>query len=66
MAAISARIEGSVDPRFTRVRDAFAENLTTGADVGAGCCVYTRGRMVVACGAVWRTATSSGPGRKTR
>jgi CubicO group peptidase (beta-lactamase class C family) len=47
MPAPSARIEGSVDPRFARVRDAFAENLTTGADVGAACCVYARGRMVV-------------------
>lgn len=41
------RIEGRVDSRFARVRDAFAENFASGGDVGAACCVYVRGRVVV-------------------
>jgi CubicO group peptidase (beta-lactamase class C family) len=40
-------IHGDVDPRFTRVRDAFAENFARRGDVGAACCVYHRGRPVV-------------------
>ena len=47
MSAKSVRIGGTVDPRFARVRDAFAENFATGADVGAACCVHLRDRTVV-------------------
>ena len=47
MSASTPRIEGTVDPRFSRVRDAFARNFTDGGDVGAACCVYLRGRIVV-------------------
>jgi CubicO group peptidase (beta-lactamase class C family) len=47
VSANGFHIGGSVDPRFGRVRDAFADNLASGADVGAACCVYVRGRVVV-------------------
>src|SRR5262249_15413568 len=47
MSASTPRIEGTVEPRFSRVRDAFARNFTEGGDVGAACCVYLRGRIVV-------------------
>jgi CubicO group peptidase (beta-lactamase class C family) len=40
-------VHGDVEPRFTRVRDAFAENFARRGDVGAACCVYHRGRPVV-------------------
>lgn len=36
-----------IAPGFEAVRDAFAENLTEGRDVGASCCVYWKGRKVV-------------------
>jgi CubicO group peptidase (beta-lactamase class C family) len=40
-------VAGHVDPRFARVRDAFADNFAHHGDVGAACCVYWRGRPVV-------------------
>lgn len=40
-------VHGDVDPRFARVRDAFAENFARSGDVGAACCVFHRGRPVV-------------------
>jgi CubicO group peptidase (beta-lactamase class C family) len=40
-------IDGSCDPRFAAVRDAFAENFTLREEVGAGVTVILGGRMVV-------------------
>lgn len=40
-------IHGRAEPRFARVRDAFAENFARHGDAGAACCVYHRGRPVV-------------------
>lgn len=40
-------VDGHVEPGFEGVRDAFAANLTSGRDVGAGCCVHVHGRKVV-------------------
>lgn len=40
-------VEGSCEPRFRRVREAFEANLARGLDVGAACCVHHRGRRVV-------------------
>src|SRR5262249_52656210 len=46
-AAVAVEIHGEADPRFGRVREAFAENFAHHAEVGAACCVYHRGRPVV-------------------
>src|SRR5262245_4226827 len=40
-------IHGQCDPRFTAVREAFAENFATRAEVGAAVCVYVEGKPVV-------------------
>src|SRR2546425_3317111 len=40
-------IHGQCDPRFTAVRDAFADNFATRGDVGAAVCVYMEGTSVV-------------------
>ena len=40
-------IDGSCDPRFTAVRDAFAANFDQGLDVGASVCVVHDGETVV-------------------
>src|SRR5262249_10937802 len=40
-------IHGETAARFSRVREAFAENFARHAEVGAACCVYHRGRPVV-------------------
>ena len=44
---IETRVQGSVGKGFEPVRDAFAANFEHLGDVGAACCVYVRGRMVV-------------------
>jgi CubicO group peptidase (beta-lactamase class C family) len=44
---MTVEIHGACEPRFTKVRDAFAENFTKHGDVGAACAVYHRGRLVV-------------------
>ena len=41
------RLQGKCDPRFTAVRDAFADNFTKRDDVGAAVCVYVDGKPVV-------------------
>ncbi|MDT7580246.1 MAG: hypothetical protein QOK35_1510, partial [Pseudonocardiales bacterium] len=40
-------VEGTCDPAFAGVRDAFAANLADGADLGASVAVYVDGRAVV-------------------
>ncbi|HTS24742.1 MAG TPA: serine hydrolase domain-containing protein [Bryobacteraceae bacterium] len=40
-------VQGFVCDRFDRVRAALAENLASGADVGASCCVTVEGETVV-------------------
>ncbi len=40
-------IHGSCDGRFSRVREAFAENFASRGEVGAGVCVRVGGRTVV-------------------
>jgi CubicO group peptidase (beta-lactamase class C family) len=40
-------IHGNFDPRFTRVRDALAANLASGADIGASVAVCIDGEFVV-------------------
>ncbi|HEV8715394.1 MAG TPA: serine hydrolase domain-containing protein [Candidatus Binatia bacterium] len=41
------QLQGTCDPRFTAVRDAFAENFEAGGEVGAAVCVYVDGKPVV-------------------
>ncbi len=43
----TAQIQGQCDPRFTAVRQAFAENFEKRGDVGAAVCVYVEGKPVV-------------------
>jgi CubicO group peptidase (beta-lactamase class C family) len=40
-------VQGTVDPRFEAVRDAFEQNFKAHGEVGAACCVYHEGRTVV-------------------
>ena len=40
-------VQGFVADKFSRVRDAFEENFTSGADVGASCCATVEGETVV-------------------
>ena len=40
-------VRGFVADRFSAVREAFEENLASGADVGASCCVTLEGETVV-------------------
>jgi CubicO group peptidase (beta-lactamase class C family) len=40
-------VEGKVEPRFEKVRDVFAANLASGADVGASFCATADGEVVV-------------------
>jgi CubicO group peptidase (beta-lactamase class C family) len=44
---MQAQLNGQVDARFARVRDAFAENFTRRGEVGAACAVLHRGALVV-------------------
>ena len=39
-------LNGSVEPRYESVRDAFAENFASQGDVGAAVAVYRHGRLV--------------------
>jgi CubicO group peptidase (beta-lactamase class C family) len=45
--SMHARIEGECDPRFSRVRDAFAENFNKQGEVGAAVAVVVDGGPVV-------------------
>jgi len=44
---VPVTIHGETTPRFARVREAFADNFARHGEVGAACCVYHRGTMVV-------------------
>ena len=41
------KIQGTCDPRFTRVRDTFAQNFTTFGETGAAVALYVDGHPVV-------------------
>jgi CubicO group peptidase (beta-lactamase class C family) len=43
----TASIHGQCDPRFTAVREAFADNFATRGEVGAAVCIYAQGKPVV-------------------
>ncbi|MCB9545598.1 MAG: beta-lactamase family protein [Myxococcales bacterium] len=45
--AAAPDIHGTVAPGFEPVRDAFTENFTRRGEVGAGVCIWHRGRLVV-------------------
>src|SRR5438105_15943048 len=40
-------VQGTCDPAFAAVREAFEDNFATGREVGAGIAVYQDGRLVV-------------------
>jgi hypothetical protein len=46
--ASAARVEGYVAPGFEPVREAFGANFLRYGEVGAQCCVYLGGQVVVA------------------
>lgn len=45
--AIQTQVNGTVDSGFEKVREAFAANFELHGEVGAACCVYLKGRVVV-------------------
>jgi len=47
MRLMTTGIHGSVDPRFARVRDAFARNFAERGEIGASLCVIANGRIAV-------------------
>src|SRR5512138_2572566 len=47
MRAVTSGIHGHCDPRFARVRDAFAHNFAAQGELGASLCVIAQGRTVV-------------------
>ena len=44
---MAVKIEGTCDPRFNRVKDAFAENFEKRSEVGAATAVMLDGKTVV-------------------
>ncbi len=58
--AILTQIGGTVEKGFEPVREAFAANFERHGEVGAACCVYRRGRVVVD---LWGGTTLPGGGR---
>lgn len=64
MIAVDARhecatetlVQGSCEPDFDRVREAFSANLQIGDDLGASVCVYRYGRCVVDLSGGWTRA----------
>ncbi len=47
MQRMATEIHGRVDPRFARVRDAFARNFAEHGEIGASLCVIASGRTAV-------------------
>ncbi|MGQ0624572.1 MAG: serine hydrolase domain-containing protein [Sporichthyaceae bacterium] len=47
MNAAAPTVNGAVAPGFERVREVFADNFARHGEVGAACCVYVDGRVVV-------------------
>ena len=45
-----SKVQGFVADKFSAVRDAFQENLASGADVGASCCATLQGETVCIAG----------------
>ncbi|HEY3841975.1 MAG TPA: serine hydrolase domain-containing protein [Acidimicrobiales bacterium] len=54
-------IGGSVDPAFTAVQAAFAENFSSRGELGAGVCVVVDGRTVVDLWGGWRDGQRQHP-----
>jgi len=54
-------IEGTCDPRFARVREAFAENFRRDGELGAAVAVTLHGRPVVDLWGGWRDAARTRP-----
>ena len=58
---MDAPVQGHCEPRFARVRDALAEILASGAEVGAALAVHVGGRAVVDLWAGWADAARTRP-----
>ena len=58
---MDAPVQGRCEPRFARVRDALAEILASGAEVGAALAVHVGGRAVVDLWAGWADAARTRP-----
>lgn len=57
-------VHGTLDSRFSKVRDALAANLTSGADVGASAAVYIDGEPVVDIWGGWLDEKRTQPWRR--
>ncbi len=57
-------VEGFVDPRFERVREAFIENFTRRGELGGACAIYENGRKVVDLWGGLRARASDEPWRE--
>lgn len=62
----TVQIHGQCDPRFTAVREAFADNFSTRGEVGAAVCVYVEGTPVVDLWGATPTPLAPGHGTRTR
>ena len=60
------QIHGQCDPRFTAVREAFAENFATRGEVGAAVCAYVEGKPVVDLWGATPMLPATGYGPRTR
>ena len=43
----AVELQGQCDARFKRVREIFEASFASGAELGAGLCVYLDGRLVI-------------------
>lgn len=62
-SSLAAPIEGSVDPRFSAVREAFAANFAVHGEVGAGVTLFADGRKVTDLWGGWTGADRVSPWR---
>jgi len=58
--AIRTQVDGTVEKGFEPVREAFAANFQEHGEVGAACCIYLNGRVVVD---LWGGTTAPGGGQ---
>lgn len=57
---MQTQVDGTVEKGFEPVRDAFAANFQKHGEIGAACCVYLNGRVVVD---LWGGTTAPGGGQ---
>ena len=60
-----AEVHGTYEPRFEPVRATLADQLETGADLGASVAVFLHGEPVVDIWGGWADVARRAPGRAT-